>query len=368
MRVLMGMPKRGLAGGPQGHLPFLVEGLRGRGVSVDELTYGSRTAQPSLASRVALVLSDARVFRDATLRERYDVVQLNTAFDLKAMLRDVVTVTFLRPSFKGCIFLKFHGSDIRLTATPNPLLRTLARRLFKQVDAVGVLSTEERQYFIKGGFPEAKIFVVKNILRPEEFVADPAFRATHGIPEGTAVLLFTGRMIREKGLTDIIRALALIRQKRSDFVLFCLGDGPDRQPAEALVDSLNLRGYVRFTGHIPEEQTNAYYANASLLVFPTYHQEGFPMTVFRSVAAGLPILTTRIRAAADYLREPDNCIWVDPRNPEQLATRVGHLLAAPHLLATMAENNRALGRHFTAASIVPEFEHIYRTMLARRTS
>jgi glycosyltransferase involved in cell wall biosynthesis len=366
MRVLMGMPKKGLAGGPQGHLPFLVEGLRAHGVTVDELTYGSRTANPSLAGRVALVLKDARAFRASAAALKVDVIHLNTAFDVKALIRDVVTVSFVRPSFRGHIFLKFHGSDLCLAGSRNPLLRGLARYLFTQVDGVGVLSTEERQAFAERGFPQKKLHVVKNILRSEDFVKDPGFRAKMGIAEGTTILLFTGRMIAEKGLTDVVRALSIVSKSRSDFVLICLGDGPDRSRAESLASELSLTDHIRFLGYIPEAETATYYANASFLVFPTFHQEGFPMTVFRSVAAGIPVITTKIRAAADYLQEPVNCFWVEHSNPEQLAVKILLLMDRKDIVARMGEVNRTLADRFNARHVAQEFVDIYLRLSANR--
>jgi glycosyltransferase involved in cell wall biosynthesis len=367
MRVLMGMPKKGLPGGPQGHLPYLVEGLRAAGHVVDERTYGSRTANPSMAGRLRLVLQDAGDFADAVRRTGYDVVHLNTAFDLKALLRDVVTVRKLRRWYQGCIFLKFHGSDLRLARNQNPILRAFSRDLFRRINGVGVLSMEERQAFVDEGFPASKLFIVKNILRPEEFVRDPGFNQRMEISNGTTILLFTGRMIVEKGLSDIVRALSIVKRKRDDFLLLCLGDGPDRAKAETLSAELSLTTHVRFLGYIPESATVEYYANASLLVFPTYHQEGFPMTVFRSVAAGLPVITTRIRAAADYLKEPDNCLWVDPTNPEQLAQKILTLMEDKELAARMSELNRAMAERFDATHVTKEFVGIYLRLCAIHT-
>jgi glycosyltransferase involved in cell wall biosynthesis len=89
------------------------------------------------------------------------------------------------------------------------------------------------------------------------------------------------------------------------------------------------------------------------------------MTVFYAAAAALPVVTTRIRAAADYLREPDNCLWVEPRNPEMLADKITRLLDEPHTRASMASNNRALARRFSAACVAPEYAEIYNRLLSK---
>jgi glycosyltransferase involved in cell wall biosynthesis len=96
-----------------------------------------------------------------------------------------------------------------------------------------------------------------------------------------------------------------------------------------------------------------------MLVFPTYHYEGFPMVIFKSVAAGLPIITTRIRAAADYLSEPDNCLWVEPQNPHMLAEKIARLLDQTETRARMRRNNLELADEFTARAVAPEYLEIY---------
>jgi glycosyltransferase involved in cell wall biosynthesis len=83
------------------------------------------------------------------------------------------------------------------------------------------------------------------------------------------------------------------------------------------------------------------------------------MVIFKSIAAGLPVITTRIRAAADYLREPDNCLWTEPRNPRMLADKIAHLLDRPDARALMRRRNLELARRFAAPSVAPEYLEIY---------
>jgi glycosyltransferase involved in cell wall biosynthesis len=150
-----------------------------------------------------------------------------------------------------------------------------------------------------------------------------------------------------------------IALKRPDVTLVCVGDGPDRSRAEKLVSRLALESRVRFTGQIPEAEALEYYESSSILVFPTFHEEGFSMTLFQSVAAGLPVVTTRIRAAADFLEEPANCLWVQPHDPKELAEKVVYLLDRPEMMKEMSTNNRKLAKQFTAAAVVQEYLKIY---------
>jgi glycosyltransferase involved in cell wall biosynthesis len=371
------MPDRESLGGPAACEPPFVEGLRRLGVEVEEETYvyGDKLARTTVWQRVVRVVRVARSLRRRLLSSSFDVLHLNTSFDTKALIRDVVTLLLL-PRRRAKIFLKFHGSDARLLETGNPALSLFARVLLKRADAVGLLSTEEQENFTRAGMERQKIFVVKNVLEFEEDDAERDVRddgrearqvsklaSQLNVAEETPLLLFVARFIPAKGLTDCVRACAILRERGFDFRLLCVGDGPARAEAEQEVARLKLEGQVRFFGYVPEAKTREFYSGSTILLFPTYHYEGFPMVVFKSLAAGLPVVTTRIRAAADYLREPDNCLWVEPRNPPMLAEKIARLLEDPTLRASMSANNRTLARSFDAETVSREYLEAYRQLL-----
>jgi glycosyltransferase involved in cell wall biosynthesis len=359
MRILVGIPESGSRGGPAACEPPFIEELRRLGHNVEEEVYAYADSEVGLARRVQRVMHTARRFRERVERGNFDLVHINTAFDTKALLRDAVVVPKLR-SGKAKVFLKFHGSDARLLETKNPALALMRHRLLSQVDGIGVLSTEERENFLRAGVSEKKVFLVKNVVERNDQRPDSEFRKQADLPTDIPLLLFLGRFIPAKGLLDTIRAVAMLRDHGKEFMLLCLGDGPARREAEAEVEHLNLQDHVRFFGYVPEEETAAFYANSTALIFPTYHGEGFPMVIFNAAAAGLPIITTRIRAAADYLSEAENCLWVAPRNPEQLAEKIGKLLRKGELGTTMGANNKRLVKQFSAEIVTGEYLEAYK--------
>jgi glycosyltransferase involved in cell wall biosynthesis len=263
------------------------------------------------------------------------------------------------------IFLKLHGSDANLLTTKSPVFRVARQRLLSSVHGIGLLSSEEKQNFLRAGVEEKRLFVVKNVVERSDNRPDPDFRKQLNLPAGSSLLLFIGRFIQAKGLLDAIRAAALLRDHGQQFVLLSLGDGPARREAEAEVERLNLWNYVRFFGYVAEARAASFYANSDVLIFPTYHDEGFPMVIFNAAAAGLPIVTTRIRAAADYLHEPENCLWVKPRDPEHLALKITELLGNGAVTARMSANNQQLAARFGAAIVAPEYLKVYEALYMR---
>jgi glycosyltransferase involved in cell wall biosynthesis len=365
LRVLVGMPDSESTGGPVACEPPFVAELRRAGLSVHEETYvhADKGARANLWTRIKRVLRTASRFRRRLKRESFDLVHLNTSFDRMALLRDVVTLLYLRRSPRAKIFLKFHGSDAALLNTSNPLLRFLGRWLLARADGIGALSSEEKENFLRAGVDARRVFLIKNVVREILDQRSEGFAEKLKIDAGTPVLLFIARFIHAKGLVDVVRACGIVRERGIDFMLLCVGDGEARAEAESLAARENLQSCVRFCGYVAEEMASEFYVNATMLVFPTYHYEGFPMVIFNSVAAGIPIITTRIRAAADYLREPDNCLWVAPKNPELLAEKIVQLLTHPEERETMRRNNEKLAQQFTAEVVTREYIDIYEQLV-----
>jgi glycosyltransferase involved in cell wall biosynthesis len=390
VRVLMGMPDRESLGGPAACEPPFVAELQRLGAEVAEETYvyGERLGKTTLRQRIQRVLSTAGVLRRRLRQSEFDIVHLNSSFDMMALMRDAATLRLLRPT-RAKIFIKFHGSDAALFAPhAGTLRRALVRFVLKHADGIGLLSSEERENFARAGVDRRKLFVVKNVVTGTEDDGDASathsasspqsvsehqlsqsasLRAKLGVDAETPLLLFIARFVPAKGLSDVIDACAILRDAERAFALLCLGDGEARAAAEAQAARLNLKERVRFFGYVPETETGEFYAGSTMLLFPTYHYEGFPMVIFKSVAAGLPIITTRIRAAADYLNEPDNCLWVAPQNPQMLAEKIVQLLDRPDTRALMRRHNLELASQFTARVVAPEYLEIYNQLVARVT-
>lgn len=373
----MGMPDGESLGGPAACEPPFVAELRRLGAAVVEETYvyGGKLSQTLfLRQRVVRVLATARRLRSRLREAEFDIIHLNSSFDTRALLRDAATLRLLPPT-RARIFVKFHGSDAALFETNRASVRSLVRFVLARVDGIGLLSAEERENFRRAGVDRGKLFVVKNVVAEDanEISAPPPpqqqqranLHAKLGVDADVPLLLFIARFIPAKGLTDVLDACATLRDEGRAFRLLCLGDGEARTAAEAQAARLQLGERVRFFGYVPEAETPEFYAGSTMLIFPTYHYEGFPMVIFKSVAAGLPIITTRIRAAADYLSEPDNCLWAEPKNSQMLAEKIIQLLDQPDTRATMRRNNLDLARQFTARVVAPEYLEIYNQLVNR---
>ena len=364
LRILMGVPAPGAtAGGPALHLPMLVADLRAAGHHVDTVAFGRWGEGESLRRKVWHQVRDLARWPRTVRRAAPDVVHLNSSFDRRALARDAPFALATRLA-GAPLFIKWHGSEPELLQSRSPLWRALVRVLFANTQALGVLSSAE-QDAVRRRRDAPPCHVVRNGLDLERYHERRDVRSRHGIPAASPLLLFIGRLIPAKGLTDVVRALPAVAAAH-DAHLLVVGDGPARAPAAALATELGVASRVHFAGQTSEAEALEYYCGCDILVFPTYHAEGFPMTVFQSVAAGLGVVTTRIRATADYLHEPDNALFVPPRDPAAIAAALERLLADGAALAAMRDNNKALALRFDRRTVAAEIATIYAEMLEDR--
>ena len=152
-------------------------------------------------------------------------------------------------------------------------------------------------------------------------------------PGGAAVrLLHVGRLVRSKGLRDVLSAMALT-DASVRVTLDVAGDGPDRQACEQLSAELGLADRVRFHGRLARSDVDALYRAADIFVFPSFREAGGNVA-FEAMGWGLPLIVSDIGgpgAAVD-----DTCGFrVHPSTPGQfardLASAIDRLAADPEL-------------------------------------
>jgi glycosyltransferase involved in cell wall biosynthesis len=359
MRLLMALPDKRVRGGPPSHLYELRDALVQGGVDVREFLYGGRTHEESGLRKLAGRLYDLLAFPFQVARHRPDVVQLNSAFDPKGVARDVFFVSAARLLGQRVV-VKFHGSDLPFLQRLPGLWRGMAWLVVKGAHVVCVLSREERDAFSRR-YPGTRVEVVKNALNLERYRAGYDFRERYGIPKDRPLLLFVARFIESKGLREVLQAMTTVLGRHPVHAAL-VGGGETEAEMRELAAALGLATHTTFTGYIPEEDTVAAYRAADMLVFPTYHQEGMPMAIFHSLACRLPVITTRIRAAADWLSAPDQAVFVPPRDPQALADAVLSLLDDPERARRIGESGHRVALGFDRAVVAREFIALYESL------
>jgi glycosyltransferase involved in cell wall biosynthesis len=359
VKILFGMPAPDSWGGPAACEPPFVAALSSLGVEcvTETYVYGDKGKGTNLIGRIVRVIRTAMRLRKLLSSTKFDLIQLNTAFDKFTVLRDAISI-FLMGRNRPKIFLKIHGSGAHFINPRSLLYRPLIRYLDRQVTGYGIFTREELDTFLPHGIDTNKFHLVKNVVQIEGQALDDPEKKRRS---GNFGLVFVSRFIETKGLLETLAAVKTIRDRGSDVSIVCVGDGPMKREAEQLVRKLEISDSVRFTGYIPETEVDRELAQADIFVFPTRHNEGFPIAMFKAAISGLPIVTTPVRAAAEYFEDHVNCLFCSPQ-PTDIADKIIELINNGRLRTQMREANLGFQELLSPPNIAREYFMIYQKL------
>jgi len=201
-----------------------------------------------------------------------------------------------------------------------------------------------------------QIFIAPNAVDNGLFAAAAAearrdavkFRSGLGLPE--RYLLFVGRLVKEKGVFELLSAYASLEESlRGQVGLVFVGDGAARARLQDLAASISP-GVVIFAGFAQREQLGAYYALAEMLVLPTY-SDTWGLVVNEAMACGLPVIVSRAAGCtADLVKENWNGVLVLPRDVAGLTLALEELIKDPAACARMGANGLEHISHYSSAA------------------
>jgi glycosyltransferase involved in cell wall biosynthesis len=167
--------------------------------------------------------------------------------------------------------------------------------------------------------------------------------------------LFVGRLVREKGVFDLLQAYGMLAPElRAGMSLVLVGDGAARTELERRASTLSP-GSVQFTGFAQREQLAGYYALAEALVFPT-HSDPWGLVVNEAMACGLPIITSDAAGcAADLVEDRWNGRVVPSGDIEKLASAMSELAYHAELQSLMGQRSRERIRRYSPAACAAGF-------------
>lgn len=149
-------------------------------------------------------------------------------------------------------------------------------------------------------------------------------RAACGIPENTRVLGFVGRLVKLKGIEDLVVAWKALRERYGDLHLLIVGGNDPRDPILPATDTL-LRSdpRVHLTGFV--QDAAPFYGIMDVQILPSHH-EGLPVTLLEGAAMRLPLVATRIPGNVDAIVDGVTGQLVAAHEPAALVQAVGKYL------------------------------------------
>lgn len=186
-------------------------------------------------------------------------------------------------------------------------------------------------------------------------------RRALGFTENERVIVSLGRLRRQKGHDLALRAMAFVAAAEPRARMLVVGDGPERRRLRRLRARLKLRGHAALLGQ--REDVPDILAAADCLVAPSRY-EGFGLAVAEGMAAGLPVIASRIDSIPEVVEDGVSGILVRPNRPQELAAKVIEILGDRERALLLGERGRARVRErFTLAKMLGSYESLYEELL-----
>jgi len=192
-----------------------------------------------------------------------------------------------------------------------------------------------------------------------------AARAAFGLPSDALVLAHVANLHLYKGHSDLLTALAGVKDALpSPWRLLLVGrDGGERRRLVQQVAALGLGENVLMPGEWPGSREPYAAADIGLLAS---HTEGFSNSLIEGMAAGLPMVATRVGGNVEAL-DAQTGVLVEPRAPGEMAAAILALALAPDRRATLGAAARAAAmQNFSLEACVDGYERLWRGLAERR--
>ncbi len=170
-------------------------------------------------------------------------------------------------------------------------------------------------------------------------------------------VIFMGRLVSIKGVSVLLQALA----GRNDVTLLVLGEGRERSPLERQARELGV--IVHFAGMVGGRKKIDYLHLSDIMVLPSLvlsdgRTEGLPVSLLEGMAAGLPVIASRVGGIAEILEDGKNGFLVSPGNSRELCQKLDELLADSGLRDRVGKEARRRAAAYDWDKLMPIFNNL----------
>lgn len=262
----------------------------------------------------------------------------------------------------------------------TPLKKRAHRAICRLADCIIANADAVRDWLVAEGYDAEKVAVIPNGIDVSRFPGGGGtgrLQGELGLPPGSRLVAVLSHLSPLKGLGDFLEAASLVATRVPDARFLLVGDrlradGEQvvrdytyRKELERTARRLGLDGRVIFTGYrtdVPE-----LLSDVSVSVLPS-HTEGLSNTLLESMAAGRPVVATRVGGTPQVVEDGATGLLVPPHDPAGLSRAICLLLEKPELAAHLGrEARRSVLERFSIERMVNDTERFYVERLAAKS-
>ncbi|MGC9530639.1 MAG: glycosyltransferase family 4 protein [Candidatus Bipolaricaulaceae bacterium] len=232
---------------------------------------------------------------------------------------------------------------------PRRMAEVLSAAFCNRCDAVTVESTPIRDELVRYGVRvPVHVFPFGVNLREFASPVQHSLREDLGVPAAAPLLLYVGRLAREKNTHFLVRAFREVLSMRPDAFLAMVGGGPAAEDLAGQARRLGVAGRVLFPGYVGHDRLMDYYRGADVFVFAS-KTETQGLVVLEAMAGGLPVVAIGAMGVLDIVRDGENGLFA-PEDEVLYARRVVELLEDGALRGRLREGALTTARQLSTAA------------------
>jgi glycosyltransferase involved in cell wall biosynthesis len=235
----------------------------------------------------------------------------------------------------------------------------LQRLAYQLAHRVVANSSAAADRLIEEGVPDWRIVQIANGIDMSRFVP-PA----HARPR--RVITTVANLRPGKGHDVLLKAAARVVRRIPDVRFHIVGDGSERKALEQQASALRISAQVSFLGH--RDDVPQILQESDIFAFPSF-MEASPNAVIEAMAAGLPIVATRVGGIPEVIEHETSGVLVPPRDDRALAAGILRLIERPELASRVGDAARqTVASRFSFDRMVSEFQELWLHELSARVA
>lgn len=185
-----------------------------------------------------------------------------------------------------------------------------------------------------------------------------------GLRPGAKVIISTGRLTHKNGIDNLIKSLAILYRNypAESWRLLLVGGGSQQMELKILVSSLGMEERVIFLNFVGHAELPKYLKISHVFVRPS-RSEGLGNSFLEAMAAGVPVIGSRVGGIPDFLEDRQTGLFCDPEQPQDIAEKIKLILEDENLRKNIVKKARALVEEkYNWDKIAEEYRQLYETI------
>jgi len=306
-----------------------------------------------------------KIFNDFDIVHFYGPTFLRDSYLVKLFndVKTVVTLNYYNTMCRGEAYNVMKNGKmcnkcnfIDLLNCSRSISRTLKTKLYRSLsfinDAYIVLSNSSKDIFKMFGFPEKKIYVVPNLI--------PRINNLDKIKHDGNTLIYTGRLVEQKGLDLLIAALPKVKNEIKNLKCYIVGTGPELQKLKKLVMKFDVSDEVYFAGFVNPKNLKEYYLKSDIFIFPMRGCAPGGRSLIEAMTYGLPIIASD---TVDYDVINGAAVTFKNNDYNDLADKIIYVLSNKDVRKRLSQAGKEHVKNFYPERVIPRLEKVYEKII-----